>query len=719
MRVLKGMLAIAFLVVALGLAGFAVAVAVYQVPEPNDIAVAEATEVYYAGGEEKIGDIGTISRVSIPLEQVPEHVQNAILAAEDRDFYSHTGFSVPGIFRAVVNNAAGGETQGASTITQQYVKNAFLSHDQTLTRKAEELVLAVKTETSTSKEQILEGYLNTIYFGRGAYGIEAAADVYFDKSASELKLAEGAALAAIIQSPGNFEPRLNRDGLQARWTYVLDGMEEEGWIGEKRRAKQTYPAFVEPPIGDRLGGQTGHLLEQARRELISQGWDEAQIDGGGIKIITTINPQAQQALEDAIVEAGPQSDTEGLRIGAAAVNPNNGRILALYGGPDYVEDQLNNATQATAQAGSTFKPFALVAAYERGYSPYSVLNGDSPRTFGGYTVPNEGDRDYGNITLTQAAQNSVNTVFVDLANRVGINNVIDAAYRAGLPRDTPGAEPYLPFVLGAPNPHALDMASAYATFAASGVYHEPTMVAKVVDVRGEVLYRDKVRGEQTIDAAVADTVTQTLKAVVDGGSGYRAQELGRPAAGKTGTTDDNISAWYVGYTPQVSLAVMMTKEDEAGYPVTLRGTGGLEKVFGGSFPAAIWTAFAIDYHEGREVGYFPTPGSSGGDAPAAPQPEPAFTPQSTPEPSREPIEGPTEEPSADTSQTPSQDETSAPPDTGEGEGDGDGDGADSGDGDGADSGDGDDGSDDDGATAPTDGAEASRDAQSAGGEDAP
>ena len=343
----------------LGAGMFAVAVYILPVPQPNDVAIAETTKVMYADGKTEIGRIGSVRRTSVPLEDVPLQVQHAVLAAEDRSFYDHGGFSPEGISRALWNNLTGGSTQGGSTITQQYVKNAYLTQDQNVTRKANELVLAVKLETIESKDEILSNYLNTIYFGRGAYGIEAASEAYYGKPVNKMTLSEGAALAAVIQSPGNYEPELFEERLTERWNYVLDGMVEKGWLTPAERAKVTFPEFKKQQKGNQLAGQTGYILETVKQELVDKGWSEAEIDGGGLTITTTIKQRAQEAAVAAVENAGPTYENEGLRVGLIAVEPETRRIAAMYGGKNYLKNQLNNATQGHAQGGSTFKAFGL------------------------------------------------------------------------------------------------------------------------------------------------------------------------------------------------------------------------------------------------------------------------------------------------------------------------------------------------------------------------
>ena len=590
--------------------GFALAVAQTSVPTPNEVATSEATIVYWADGQTELGRLGDSTRRSVDLADVPVEVQQAVLAAEDRDFYAHGGVSPIGIGRAVWNNLTGGSTQGGSTITQQYAKNAFLTQERSWDRKVKEALLAIKLETVVSKDEILENYLNTIYFGRGAYGIEAAAIAYFGVPASQLTVEQGAVLAAIIKSPSGLAPEEGEDALKARWEYVLDAMVEQGWISEKQRARAEFPKIKKQKAKDRLGGQTGFLLTMVEQQLVDLGFDDEEIQRGGLRITSTFDRQAQRAAQQAVRKVGPQSGTEGLRIGLASVRPGTGEVVAIYGGRDFVEDQINNATRRFAQAGSTFKPFALAAATEQEVPLTSTWNGDSPATVDGYTFSNYGDRSYGPVTLLTATENSINSAYVELESDIGVRSVADAAVRAGVPADTPGMDLddlNLTFVLGTASPSGLDMANAYATFAASGQRAEPVVVTRVVGPNDGLLYEFTPQVDSAFDPAVADTVSFALGRVVTDGTGTTALALGRPAAGKTGTTDDNKSAWFVGYTPQLATAVLMAKEDADGLPVSLAGTGGLTTVTGGSFPAAIWTAYMTGALEGQPVLEFPAP----------------------------------------------------------------------------------------------------------------
>ena len=607
---LRILIALAALV-GIGIAGVAVVVAMTDVPDPSEVATSEATIVYWSDGVTELGRLGDATRRSVPLSDVPIDVQNAVLAAEDRDFYNHGGISPIAIVRAAVNNIRGsGGTQGGSTITQQYAKNAYLSQERSWDRKLREMLLAFKLETTVSKNEILANYLNTSYFGRGAYGIEAASLAYFGVPARELTFEQGAVLAAVLKSPSTLEKAENRDALRARWAYVLDGMVQQGWITPEQEASAIFPKLAEPRTRNRLGGQVGFLLQAVTDELIARGFDETEIQVGGLRITSTFDRDAQRAAQQAVRREGPKEGTDGLRIGLASVRPGTGEVVALYGGRDFIDDQINNATRDFAQAGSTFKPFALAAGLENGITLGSVWDGNSPTTVADYTFENYGNRSFGDVTLLQATEFSINSSYVLMEDQIGVDSVVDATLRAGIPDDTPGLNlesPDLTFVLGTASPSALDMAGAYATFAASGVHAEPTVIKRVLGPNDGVLYEGVPTTEQAFSPEVANTVTYALAKVVTSGTGRTALALERPAAGKTGTTDDNKSAWFVGYTPQLATAVLMAKEAPDGTPVSMEGVGGMTSVTGGSFPAAMWTSFMAGALGTQPVTQFPEP----------------------------------------------------------------------------------------------------------------
>jgi membrane peptidoglycan carboxypeptidase len=532
-----------------------------SIPDPNAYVNSQATIIQYSNGDE-IGRIGTQNRQILPLAQIPINMRNAVLAAEDRKFYSNQAFSVTGIARALINNLRSGDLtgEGGSTITQQYAKTAFLTSSRTIERKIKELVISMKLENALSKDQIFENYLNTIYFGRGSYGVQTASQQYFNRNVDQLNLSQTAVIASILRSPGYYDPSLSEENgvrLEKRFQYVIDGM-------------------------------------------LSQGW------------ITTLVQKAQQSAVDAVTKFYPKKAPENLRIGLVAIRPGTGEIIALYGGRDYLERQLNDATQSIALAGSTFKPFALIAGLEAGIPLTSMWNGDSPQAFDDlgkpYIVSNYGDEGWGQLDLLSATQHSVNTIFVPLGMKAGMDKVVDAARRAGIPENV-AMIPTPSVVLGVASPRVIDVANSYATFAAQGVYAKPYLVASVTGPNKGVLYEATPQTQEVFSKEVMADLTYALKSVVNGGTGAAALSLGRPAAGKTGTSQSNASAWFAAYTPQLAASVALFRDSAS---ESLNGIGGLTSVTGGTFPARIWTAFMKGALKGEPVMTFPAPSNIGG-----------------------------------------------------------------------------------------------------------
>ena len=587
-----------------------------QIPDPNAYVTSQATILTYDDGSE-FARIGAQNRTSVPLGKIPLDLRHAVLAAENRNFYSEHAISPTGIIRALFNMARGGGVQGGSTITQQYAKTAFLTPDQTIKRKVRELIIAIKLENMMTKDEILESYLNTIYFGRGAYGVETASQVYFGKSVRDLSLRQSAVLASVLRSPGYYDPGLregNDERLAARYRYTIRGMVSAGWADKKLLENLEMPKVLPRSKTGILAGPKGYLVAAVQRELNKLGFSDEKLMVGGLRVITTLNKKAQESAVLAVEKEGPKKAPDDLHIGLAAVRPGTGAILAMYGGPDYVERQLNNATQGITQAGSSFKPFALIAALEAGISIDTVWDGRSPQTFDDngkpYEVANYGKKSFKNLTLLEATEKSVNTVYVPLGIAIGPEKVIDVARRAGIPADVEMV-PTPSVVLGVASPHVLDVANAYATFAAEGVYAKPFIVVEVVNRNGGVLYKAKPQGQEVFSKDVMADLTYALANVVKFGSGTAAKKLGRPAAGKTGTSQENSSAWWNGYTPQISASVAFYRDDST---ESLRGIGGMRTLTGGSFPARIWTEFMKGALQGEPKLDFPEPVFIGEDA---------------------------------------------------------------------------------------------------------
>jgi membrane peptidoglycan carboxypeptidase len=404
-----------------------------------------------------------------------------------------------------------------------------------------------------------------------------------------------------------------------------------------------------------LAGPKGYLVAAVQKELNKLGFSDEKLLVGGLRVTTTLNRKAQQAAVRAVAKEAPKKAPDDLHIGLAAIRPGTGAILAIYGGPDYVERQLNNATQGITQAGSSFKPFALVAALEAGISIETVWNGKSPQTFDDYGKPyvvsNYEKKSFKNLTLLEATEKSVNTVYVPLGIAVGPDKVIDVARRAGIPEKVEMV-PTPSVVLGVASPHVLDVANAYATFAAQGVYAKPFIVQEVGTQKGGLLFKAKPQGEEVFSKEVMADLTYALQSVVKYGSGFAALKLGRPAAGKTGTSQENSSAWWNGYTPQIAASVAFYRDDST---ESLRGIGGMRTLTGGSFPARIWTTFMKGALKGEPILDFPDPIFIGDDALAdgsiynlIPRP-PGFEDVTTP--SARPTPAPTQSPQASASPT--------------------------------------------------------------------
>ena len=486
--------------------------------------------------------------------------------------------------------------------------------------------------------------MNTIYFGRGAYGIEAAARQYFGKPAAELTVEEVALIVGIVPAPSAWDPRLDPEKAEARWNYVLDGMAELGYITPAQREAAVFPETIEYQNKDTYGGPQGYLLTTALKEVESDtGITQEQIESMGYTVVTTIDPAAQAATEAAVAKI-PTDHAPNLQVAAVTLDPKTGAITSMYGGADYLTRQRNAVTQDIAQAGSTFKPFALIAALEQGVSLDTKFSGKNNMTVPGFDkkVRNFNNENFKKIDLVKATANSVNTVFAQLGQKVGPGAVRDTAILAGLPEDTAGLDDNAANVLGTASPHPLDMARAYATIANGGVRTDPYIIAQVIDANGNVVYEHEVESKKVFEPDVIADATYAMTQVVEKGSGKFAKELGRPVAGKTGTSNDNKSAWFVGFTPQAVGAVALYQVGEDGSAQDITAFGGFDQITGGTVPVRVFTWMmgpilkdlpVVDFPARANVGKAATP------APTAPAPvtttdtpEPVVTPSLTPEP---------------------------------------------------------------------------------------
>ncbi|MCZ7431418.1 transglycosylase domain-containing protein [Streptomyces sp. WMMC1477] len=582
------------------------------IPEPNQVATAQSNVYLYADGSLLAKD-GDVDRENITLAQVPKHTQHAVLAAEDRDFYNESGVDPEAMIRAGWNMLRGEGKQSGSTITQQYVKNYYLSQERTITRKLEEFVIAMKLDQEVGKNEILAGYLNTSYFGRNAYGLQAAARAYYDKPARELTVAEGAYLAAVVNSPSRYDVVANpdnRDRAVARWNYVLDGMVKEGWLtpADRRELEFPTPQPIEPPMS--LSGQRGYLLEAVRTYLDEEGIvSESRLAGGGFRITTTLDRDKQEAFVAAVEEQlypqlSEEREVDGyVRAGGTSIDPQTGDVVAMYGGVSFTEQYTNNATRTDYQAASTFKPFVYATAVAEDaetqdgdpIGPSTVYDGTSKREVVddgrriGYNPQNEGDHSHGDIPVSEAMDKSVNAVFAQMGVDVGPEKVRETLVGAGIPQDTPAlANAGASISLGTATPSTLHLAQAYATLANHGERVDYRLVAEVTRGEEEVVVPES-KPVRAMPRVAADAATALLRGVVEGGTGTAAQSAGRPAAGKTGTAEKDRAAWFAGYTPNLATVVaIMGQDPETGAQKALHGAAGLAKISGSGFPARIW-----------------------------------------------------------------------------------------------------------------------------------
>jgi membrane peptidoglycan carboxypeptidase len=573
-------------------------------------------------------------------------VRNAVMAAEDRNFYSNRAINPLAIAAAIWDNVVNlGSGRGGSTITQQYAKTAFLTPERSIQRKVKELVIAIKLENQFTKDEILENYLNTIYFGRGSYGVQTASQVYFGTTVDKLSMAQAAVLASILRSPGLYDPGFKKENLprlEARFKYVLDGMVERKWLDKERADKVKFPIINPRVTSGALAGPKGYVISWVERELNQLGFSDEQLMIGGYIIKTTLVKEAQEAAVFAVSKEAPKKAPENLHIGLVAIKPGTGEILAMYGGQDYLKYQFNAATQGITSGGSSFKSFALIAALEQGIPLSSIWNGDSPKVYDDgigrpYPVNNYGEESWGDLSLLTATEKSVNTIYVPLGMKAGLEKVVDVARRAGIPESVEMiASPSVS--LGSASPHVIDLANAYATFAANGVYAKPFIINEVQGPNKGILFQGRIQAQEVFSKDVMADLTYALsKATSSGTAAVVGARVARPTAGKTGTSNDNASAWFNGYTPEVAASVAFYRDDAT---QTLNGIGGLTSVTGGSFPARIWAEFVKKYLAKAPVQEFPPPVFIGGTEPisfvdAVPEMDPALIPPS-PSPSLSP-----------------------------------------------------------------------------------
>ena len=543
----------------------------------------ETTMIFDSKGKVIAKVHGEENRVVVPLGEIPQPVRNAVVAAEDIRFYFHPGVDLRGIVRALLKDLAGGRAEeGASTLTQQLAKNLFLTSSKTISRKLADAWMAIQIERRYSKDQILELYLNQAYWGHNAYGVEAAAHVYFNKSVRHLNLAEGAVLAGLLGAPERFSPYRNPNVAKQNQKGVIRKMVEGGFITPTQaKAALAYPVVFpkEPPRKRehyRAPYFTNYLLEQ----LVTRYGTDV-VFKGGLRVYSTLDIELQEAAEKMLRETFNQfGKHHNFSQGAlVVVEPKSGDIRVLVGGYDWQTSKFNRAIQAVRQPGSSFKPFVYLTAFAQGIPPWTMFN-DSPQGYldgaGNWWTPeNYGDELHGSMPLRKALEMSNNVIAVKLISRLGPNKVLETAHRIGIQSDL---QPNLSIALGTSEITPLELCSAYGVFAMDGKRTEPIAYTRVEDRAGTILEERKPRLRQVFDAEPVRMLNDVLQGVISRGTGFAAR-IGRPAAGKTGTTSDHRDAWFVGYTPNLAAAVWLGNDNNS------KMTGGTT---GGEVCAPLW-----------------------------------------------------------------------------------------------------------------------------------
>lgn len=595
-------LAVLFVLVGIPALLFGYAYTQYDVPGPKELQPSQISTIVAGDGETQLAKLVPPegNRRQVTLDEIPDYVEDSVLAAEDREFWTNSGFSFTGLGRAVLGKLTGDSSAGGgSTITQQYVKNTLVGDEYSYVRKIRELIYSVKMTNEWAKEDILNAYLNTVYFGRNAYGIEAASNAYFDKDAKDLTVEEGAMLAGLIQSPSVLDPWVDEERSQNRWNYVMDGLVEMGDLDAAERSQMAFPetrdpseysAYTEAP------GAYGHIKNQVTEELARVGITEDQLATGGLKVTTTIDMTVQNASTDAAHEqlAVLQEDA---RAAAVTIDPATGAVRGYFGGDDSNGWDYANSP---LQTGSVFKIMALAAALQQGIDLNTYYSSAPYQLPGSQIVTNVGGG-CGSCSIAEALKNSYNTSFLrlqdDLENKM--QDTADMAHALGVARSLPGIEktltenggtPYEGIVLGQYQSRPLDMATAMATLTNQGVWHQPHFVQKVENANGEVLYENPTDGgERRVSANVANNVISAMQPIAAWSNGALAG--GRPSASKTGTTQlgdtgQNKDAWMVGSTPQLATAVWVGTADNTS--AIFNQWGGI--MYGSDAPTKIWKA---------------------------------------------------------------------------------------------------------------------------------
>ena len=574
--------------------------------------IAQRSVIYAAGGDVLATLAGEENRAFVPIDRIPLQTQQAVLAIEDSHFYEHHGVSVTSLFRAMFANVeAGGVRQGGSTITQQLVKNIIVGNERSLDRKIREAQYAVELEKEKTKREILELYLNETYFGEGVYGIGTAAEYYFGKRVDKLTLPESALLAGIIRAPEYYGPFASRQRALDRRNTVLDRMAQLKDVSQAdaEAAKATRLRFGRHPLPKPFDP---YFVEFVKGQILDNPiFGETRADRaralfqGGLRIYTTLDTKLQKAATDAVAKVLTSKRDPSAAL--VSIEASTGAVKAMVGGSDFDKSKFNLAVQGKRQAGSSFKPFTMITALENGIAPTYALDTPSPLELTDqsghvWKVQNYDHHGEGVLTLRKATELSVNSFYAQLIEKIGPEKVVETAHNMGITSDL---QPYLSLALGTFDVSPYEMASAYSTLANNGVHCAPFAITKVVDASGRTLLRNDPDCTQVLDPKIAATADDILQGVILRGTGRANAQIGRPAGGKTGTTDNYRDAWFTGFTPQYATAVWMGYPKDRTRP--LYNIHGYAKVFGGSLPAMIWARYMKFAHQGLPVLKFPKP----------------------------------------------------------------------------------------------------------------
>ena len=589
-----------------------------DIPKANTQATQAVSVVYYADGKTEMGRFTTTNRDPVELNKVPIDVQHAFIAAEDRSFYSNRGISPTGIARAFINDFTGdGGSQGGSTLTQQWVKNYFLTQDKTVTRKVKEVVISLKVDQEMSKDEILQAYLNNVYFGRGTYGIQAASQSYFHKDVSQLTTVEGAFLASVVNNPENMDPSVGPNSEQRaneRMAYTLNGMVKMGWLTAEERNKAVMPKFYPRQPIKYADGPQGYVIASVRGELSRKlKLSQEDIDRGGLRITTTIDKRAQDAAVTAVEKHTPDTLLGKLHTGLVAERANDGGVVAMYGGADYdpVKSPYSDADQAMLQTASSMKLYTAIAALQHGKSVDTQYNGNNYLPIGaGKYVQNNQNESWGWQPISNMLAYSINTAFVRLNREIGPANTLEAAQASGMPKTLGGMnDTNILNVLGTGDSRVVDQATGYNTLNSGGVFHDRHLISTVKSFDGKYSYTVDTKGKRVYDKAIADDLTWALgKTGVYGTAAGAQDELGRAMASKTGTASGNKYLWFNGFTPgQITTSVGMYYSTDGKTAQPMQNLPGVtaSDVYGAGLPRKVWVDFMDAALEGQKKTQLP------------------------------------------------------------------------------------------------------------------